>query len=138
MITTRMMLLTIVFGAIGLSGCAGLRSVTYTTLTAISDGSTAAARRLPGVCEAAEVEAAKKQATKELKVSESGKIHLDCEATAKALIATHDGLIAARNFAVNSPNDPKQWPKWVLSAIQLYEDVRPLVAKYGIDMPEVK
>jgi hypothetical protein len=128
----------LVLAAFALSACSGLRAVSYKTLAIMTDGATVAANALPASCEAAELAAAKKQPTKELKISESGKVHADCEATAKALSATHDGLTAARNFVANAPDDPTQWPKWVLSAIQLYSDLRPLVAKYGIKLPEVK
>jgi hypothetical protein len=128
-----------VAGLVGLSGCAGWspRKVTYATLTGITEGTTVTMQKLPSACEAAELAAAKDQTTKEGKISESGKVHAHCEGTAKALTATHDGLIAARNFAASAPDDSKQWPKWVWTAIQLYEDVRPLVRKYGIEMPEV-
>ena len=129
-------------GALGfgvaMGGCTGLRSVSYKGLTIATDGATGAAEQLPAACEVAELAAAKKQPTKELKISESGKVHADCEATAKALSATHDGLVAARNLVANAPDKASDWARWVLSAVQLYQDVRPLVAKYGIKLPEVK
>lgn len=130
--------LVLVLAAFALSACSGLRAVSYKTLMIATDGATVAAEQLPKACEVAELEAAKKQPTKELKISESGKVHAQCETTAKALSATHDGLVAARNFVASAPDDPKNWPRWVLTAVQLFEDLRPLLAKFNVKLPEVK
>lgn len=120
-----------------LAGCA-TKVVPYQVLAVAAESAAAVARQLPPQCERVELETAKQQATRDRKISQSLAVHQRCQAAARALTVTHEGLMAARNLVATSPREATQWSQWVATAMRLYGDLAPVLSEFGLQLPGVR
>jgi hypothetical protein len=107
----------------------------------MADAVTAAAGVLPGSCEArqAKLVSDAKSAT-ELDAAEKAvlEVHAQCEVAGNSLVAASKGLHLARDAARDidkGVKDPKDLMVWLSAALNLYRNLGPMLATFGVKLP---
>jgi hypothetical protein len=124
--------------AVLLGACTGALTPTYKTLAGMADAVTAAAGILPGACEGREADIVAKAQTRPEAETKVAEVHGQCEVAANSLSAAHRGLKLARDAAKDIDagiKDPKDLMVWLKGAIDLYRNLVPMLAVFGVKLP---
>lgn len=127
--------------AVLLGACAGALTPSYKTLAGMADAVTAAAGTLPGACKARQakiVDEAKDKAALDAAENKVAEIHSQCEVADNSLVAASKGLRLARDAARDidkGVKDPKDLMVWLSAALNLYRNLGPMLATFGVRLP---